>query len=515
MTSADNPLRHMQRRYRRIGAAAVVALLTGLFTGLLAVGARAHEIPTDVRLNAFVKPHGNRLELLVRMPMAALVEVELPLRGPGYLEMARVEAALHSAARLYLVDNIAVIENGALLPPLRVAAARVALPSDRSFTSFDAARTNVEAPPLADDLDLVWSQQFLDVLLDVPIRSERSEFALRWRVDRFGRNVTTALRFLPPNLGPDLGPDLGTAGGVTRAFELHGDPGLVRLDPRWHHAAGRFVAAGGWHILSGLDHLLFLLCLVLPFRRLRPLLIIVTAFTVAHSLALVAAVAGFVPDALWFPPLIETLIALTILAVALDNIVRAASAGRIGPRAGDRPAGGLSQRWMTAFAFGIVHGLGFSFGLAEQLQFAGDHLATALLAFNIGVEVGQIVVLAVALPVLAWLLGSVVREHLGIIILSALVAHTGWHWMLERGADLARFPFQRIDAAFVAGTIRVVMALLVLAGAVWLASSVLGRWIEDDAGEPGQDVPPGAGRTTCSHDVEIQAHATHANSVAP
>ena len=87
-----------------------------------------------------------------------------------------------------------------------------------------------------------------------------------------------------------------------RAFELVGDPGLVRLDPRWHQAALRFVALGFSHILDGTDHLLFLLCLVIPFRRSAPLVLIVTSFTVAHSVTLIASAFGFAPDAQWFPP---------------------------------------------------------------------------------------------------------------------------------------------------------------------------------------------------------------------
>jgi hypothetical protein len=71
-----------------------------------------------------------------------------------------------------------------------------------------------------------------------------------------GPQVVTTLRYLPPD-------------GAERAFELHGNPGLVRLDPRWHQAALRFVADGFVHILDGTDHLLFIACLVIPFRRLR------------------------------------------------------------------------------------------------------------------------------------------------------------------------------------------------------------------------------------------------------
>src|SRR6202022_2201563 len=144
-----------------------------------------------------------------------------------------------------------------------------------------------------------------------------SDFAIHPRVDRFGMKVSSALRFLP-------------LGGAVRAFEFHGDPGLVRLDPQCHQAALRFVVSGFWHILEGTDHLLFLLCLVVPFRQLRPLVIIVTSFTVAHSISLIASAFGFVPDALWFPPLIETLIAATIIYMALENIVHAALGNNTG-----------------------------------------------------------------------------------------------------------------------------------------------------------------------------------------
>jgi hypothetical protein len=439
----------------RLGCA-LAALMAMLCIAALD-SAGAHDIPADVKLNAFVKPAGNRLALLVRVPMAALIEVELPLRGPGYLDMPRIDDALRSAAKLYLTDNVRVYENGEPLPAPRVAALRVSLPSDKSFAAFDSAYAHVHGPRLADDLDLVWSQQFLDVLLDYPVRSERSEFALEWRVERFGRTVTTALRFLPP-------------GGAIRAFEFHGDPGLLRLDPRWHQAALRFVASGTWHILEGIDHLLFLACLVIPFRRLRPLVIIATAFTVGHSLSLIAAAVGFVPDALWFAPLVEMLIAVTIVYMALENIVCAATGKDFG--------GEIPRRWILAFAFGIIHGFGFASALRESLQFAGDHLVMSLAAFNIGVEIGQVAVLVLLIPALGLLFRRVMPERVGIIILSALVTHTGWHWMLERGAQLGKFPFPRLDAALLASAMRGLMAVMVLAVAVLMVNAVLRRWLQ-------------------------------------
>jgi hypothetical protein len=446
----------------------LAVIIAAMLPCVIAPSTLAHEIPTDVKINAFLKPQGNRLELLIRVPLAAMREVDFPTRGPGYLVISRADEALRNAATLHLIDNIAVYENGVPLPAPRILYARVSLPSDKSFTSYDEARAHVEAPRLPDDLELYWNQQLLDVLLEYPIQSDRSEFAIHPRVDRLGLRVSTALRFLPP-------------GGNIRAFEFHGDPGLVRLDPRWHHAASRFVVSGFWHILEGTDHLLFLLCLVIPFRRLRPLVIIVTAFTVGHSISLIASALGFVPDGLWFPPLIETLIALTILYMALENIVYAAL-GKLGSD--------VSRRWIIAFAFGIVHGFGFSFALRESLQFAGDHLITALLGFNIGVEIGQVAVLLVLVPALNLLFRYVLPERLGVTILSALVAHVAWHWMIERGEQLAKFPFPKIDAAFLASAMRGLMAMLILALGVLLANTLVRRWIAAGERSPDKDAAP-------------------------
>src|SRR5213078_4156131 len=133
--------------------------------------------------NAFVKPEGHRLELLIRVPLAAMIEVDFPTRGPGYLDLSRADEALRNAAKLYLIDNITLHENDVPLPPPRIVDARVSLASDRSFASYDTALAQVTGPRLANDLDLYWNQQLLDVLLEYPIRSEHSEFAIDPRVD--------------------------------------------------------------------------------------------------------------------------------------------------------------------------------------------------------------------------------------------------------------------------------------------------------------------------------------------
>jgi hypothetical protein len=417
----------------RVGAWLVVALLVA------ASGAFAHDIPRDVTVQAFAKPEGDRLRLLLRVPLKTMTDVEFPRRERDYVDLARVDDALRDATTLWLSSQLELYEGDTLLSHPRIVSVRMSLESDRSFGSYESALAHVTGARLPDSTTIFWEQGILDVLLEYPIQSDRSNFAIHAAFDRLALSVLTVLRFMPP-------------GGAVRAYELAGDAGLVRLDPRWYQAAARFVRLGFFHILDGTDHLLFLLCLVIPFRRVRPLVPVVTAFTVAHSITLLASAYDYAPDALWFPPLIETLIAMSIVYMALENIVAAQ----------------LGRRWVITFLFGLVHGFGFSFGLQHTLQFAGSHLLTSLLSFNVGVELGQLLVLAVLVPALGLLFRFVIEERMGTIILSAFVAHTGWHWMLDRLAVLRQFPWPALTAAGVASGMRWAMLLLVLAGTAWL-----------------------------------------------
>ena len=92
----------------------------------------------------------------------------------------------------------------------------------------------------------------------------------------------------------------------------------------------------------------------------------------------------------------------------------------------------LQRRWVVTFGLGLIHGFGFSFALSESLQFAGSHLVLALLSFNVGVELGQILVLIILIPLLDFLFRAVVKENIGSILISALVLHTSWHWFTTR-----------------------------------------------------------------------------------
>ena len=393
----------------------------------------AHEIPGDVTIQALVKPKGERLHVVVRVPLEAIQDFNFPQRGPGYLDIAAADSMLRDAIIVWVGDQLELYEEDVRLADQRLVAVRVSLPSDESFATYAEALAHVTGPPLSDDVDIFWQQAMVDALFEYTIRSDQSNFSINPRLARLGLRTITVLRFVHP-------------GGAVRAFEYSGDPGLVRLDPRWHQAALRFVALGFEHILDGIDHLLFLTCLVIPFRRISPLVAIVTSFTVAHSVTLIASAFGLAPSALWFPPLVETLIAVSIVYMAFENIVGVK----------------LQRRWLITF----------SFALRETLQFAGSHLLTSLVSFNIGVELGQVLVLVLLVPALSLLFRFVVAERVGTILLSALVAHTGWHWMSERAGQLSQYRFQvrmpAFDLVLLASAMRWSMLVLIIAALVWL-----------------------------------------------
>jgi hypothetical protein len=417
-----------------------------LFLGLVR-GVSAHDVPRDVVVHVFFKPTGQRLQVLVRAPLGALRDVSFPQRGPGFLDLARVEPAFRHAAQLWIADPLEVFEDEKRLSAPRLAAVRASLPSDRSFESFEQARALLDGPALPEDTEIYWNQALLDVLLEYDVASDASRFSLRPGFERLGERVVTVLRFLPP-------------GGAVRAFELRGDPGRVKLDPRWHQAALTFVQLGLRHILDGADHLLFLLCLVVPLRRLGPLFVVVTAFTVAHSVTLVASAFGLAPRAAWFPPLVEALIAASIVLMALENVIA------------PRP----ERRVAFAFGFGLVHGFGFSFALQDTLQLAGAHFLTSLLSFNLGVELGQLLVLALLVPALSLAYRAAgQRERVVQIVVSVLVAHTAWHWLGDRFATLTAFPWPQPEWGLptLLALTRLALLAAVAGAAAWLLFAAL------------------------------------------
>jgi hydrogenase/urease accessory protein HupE len=163
---------------------------------------------------------------------------------------------------------------------------------------------------------------------------------------------------------------------------LNAESGPVQLGESTPSVAGRFLVEGIRHILGGLDHIAFLLALLLPVRRVRDIVKLVTAFTVAHSITLSVAALGLadVPSRI-----IEPLIAMSIVAAAGENLLS---------RTGE-----IRMRLLYAFGFGLIHGFGFAGSLSE-LELPRYALGWSLASFNLGVEIGQLMIIAVVMPLL-------------------------------------------------------------------------------------------------------------------
>jgi hypothetical protein len=168
-----------------------------LVAAVLLASARplAHEIPSDVRIQAFLQPEGQHLRLLVRAPVASTVnDVEWPMKGP-LLDLAQVRPAVLEAGGRWIASRVDLFEADRQLGSPQVAAVRISLPSDTSFDSYERALAHVTGTPLGADVELVASQALVDVLLEYPVTSPDSRFSIATRFEAAGLRSVTVLRF--------------------------------------------------------------------------------------------------------------------------------------------------------------------------------------------------------------------------------------------------------------------------------------------------------------------------------
>jgi hypothetical protein len=226
--------------------------------------------------------------------------------------------------------------------------------------------------------------------------------------------------------------------GSTHTAIFSPDQTIFRLEGHeagWLRQVRDYFREGVWHIWTGYDHLLFLSALLLPavLRRragrweavagfgaaFRDVLKIVTAFTLAHSVTLSLAVLGYIA----LPSrLVESAIALSVVAAALNNVLPLIE----------------KRLWLVAFGFGLIHGLGFASVLAE-LGLPKDALALSLVSFNLGVEAGQMAVVAALLPLAYGWRRSWIYSRLVLGMGSLSIAVIASLWLIERSLDLKIF----------------------------------------------------------------------------
>ncbi len=244
-------------------------LIPALALGVALVIPRAtggHEFALESVANAFVRIESHEAHLVVRVPLHALKGVSFPLRGRE-IDLANAEPAIQQALAA-LGRDITIWEEDRQLGASS-ATGRLSLPSDRSFERYESAVAHV-ASPIAPSTTIYFEQGYVDAHLTYPVTSPRSRFAIRTALAPELRDyLKLTVRYLP--FGED-----------GRAMVITSRSGRVWLNPAWYQAAAGFVALGVAHILNGTDHLLFLLCVVIPLRGLRQILPIVTAFVFSY-----------------------------------------------------------------------------------------------------------------------------------------------------------------------------------------------------------------------------------------
>lgn len=231
------------------------------------------------------------------------------------------------------------------------------------------------------------------------------------------RQSYTVLSLLPPNYRVVLG-TYGGEGGQLFADALHPSLEIPERSPSGSKSfapgLGGWIQLGMKHIFQGIDHLAFLIALLLVGGRFRQVLWMVTSFTLAHSLTLGATALGFIlldaQRARW----VEAAIAVSIIYVAAENLVRREH----------------RHRAVITFLFGLVHGFGFASALSAYGL--GEQVASGLLGFNLGVELGQATIVVALLPVVRLIQRRPLVNLWTIRVLSTVILCAGAWWLVER-----------------------------------------------------------------------------------
>ncbi|MCJ1676013.1 HupE/UreJ family protein [Streptomyces sp. APSN-46.1] len=289
--------------------------------------------------------------------------------------------------------------------------------ADRLTVALDGA----SCPAGLDDTGITKRRQFLYARLLLIHRcpgSGTGEFTVRYGVfsetEATGAEHTNMVDY---ELGGSGGSDVFDAGHrelrVGRSGAVDAGRGASHsdgLDVSWS-SVGRFVSMGIEHILLGIDHVLFLVLLLLGAQGWRSVVRLATSFTVAHSVTLALAVLGWVDVP---AKIVEPLIALSIVYVAVENLTRGESRHRV----------------LVVFGFGLLHGLGFAGALSFTDDFGG-RLLLSLLSFNLGIELGQLAIVLVAFPLLL-LARRYSWSTLAHAAAAAIVGVIGLVWFVER-----------------------------------------------------------------------------------
>lgn len=343
----------------------LMALFT-LFGLLLAAPAQAHQTAIST-LHVEIRPDDREVDLLLGISPDDLAEyLELDPNGDGYVDQSELPV-IKPAVGSYLSEKLAVFND------------------DRECEAPQPGF--VEGPKRMPSLLFRYTAKCAGPLSEVTLENRVMLEAPRGYT-HYGRI----------QLGEDIHTTVFNGDTPTYTVELvdsteAGEDGKVGKDgkisktfaePSLWDVLAQYTWQGVLHILFGLDHVLFVILLLVAARQLRRLLWVVTTFTLAHSITLVASALELVSLS---PSVVEPLIALSIAWLAVELLL-------------DREPG--KHIFVLTFLFGLLHGFGFSYVLRDEVGLPTDTLMPALFSFNIGVELGQLAIVCLAFPLVAW-----------------------------------------------------------------------------------------------------------------
>jgi hypothetical protein len=403
-----------------------------------------HDLPQDTVMHAFLRVQGGEAHLLVRVPLDLLHGISWPTNHGEYAvndSPAAVSQALDA-----LGHAILIWQDGERLTPT-ISSGQLAALGDLSFANPEAAAAHI-AQPVDAGLKIAVDLGYLDAHFVYPIRPAPAVFSIQSRVAEDLQELSKLIvQFLP---------DGSNRGG---AMTISAQSGKVALNPDRRQAALGFVLVGMQDFLADADCLLFIVCLMIPFRRARDFAAPYAAFVLANIISLAGTAFGFAQDSVWFAALAASVSAVLIFFLALGNIFGAH----------------LQRRRLWTGLFGFVLGFEFAQLLAGRLQFAGGHSQIALWFFAFGIDLGALLALALIFAGLGLILRGARAGRIGIIVLSAIVAHTSWHWMIDRVEVLWRMPWPPMTMAGFYHLTQWIFAVLLAVGAYILAAQRIER----------------------------------------
>ena len=405
-----------------------------------------HDLPQDTVMHAFFRVQGSQAHLLVRVPLDLLHGISWPTSHGEYAindSRAAVNQALDALGHALLVW-----QDGERLTPT-ISSGQLAALGDLSFANPEAAAAHI-AQPVDAELKIAVDLGYLDAHFVYPIRPAPAVFSIQSRVAEDLQDLSKLMvQFVP---------DGNNRGGV---LTISAQSGKVALNPNRRQTALGFVLVGMQGLLANADGLLFIVCLMIPFRRARDFAAPYAAFALANIVSLAGTAFGFAPDSVWFAALTASVSAVLIFFLALGNIFGAH----------------LPRRRLWTGLFGFALGFEFAKLLVGRLQFAGEHSQIALWFFAIGIDLGALLAAALTFVGLALILRGARAGRIGIIVLSAIVAHTAWHWMIDRLGVLWQMPWPPMTmAGFYHLTQWIFAALLAVGAYVLAAQRIERRW---------------------------------------